>query len=103
MIQFYKGPFSYDKNTISNWNSNVIGIYYLGQANQQGTINVDYVGKATSEQGVRGRLLQHIQANEWYGITHFNYCTCSTIKEAEDLEKSEIFKFKPKYNIQNKY
>ncbi len=102
MIQSYKGNYLFDKETVQNWNSSVIGVYYCGDINNNGSLTVLYVGKATSEEGIRGRLLQHLNEEKWSDITHFGYCVCTTSEEAEKFEASEIMKYQPKYNKQGK-
>lgn len=101
MIQTYKGHYPYNKKVVSNWNSTAIGVYYFGYLNTNG-LYVLYVGKATGDEGIRGRLLQHLREDEWPDVSHFGYCICSTSQEAEDFEASEIKRLKPKHNIQGK-
>lgn len=103
MIQEYKGEYEYKENIISNWKSTSIGVYYCGFKSIKGVFSVLYVGRATGDHGIRGRLLEHLQENKWPDVSHFGYCICSTSKEAEDYESSEIKRLKPKYNIQGKY
>ncbi len=101
MIQPYKGHYQYNEKIVSDWNSTAIGVYYCGYPNTNG-LSVLYVGKAISDEGIRGRLLQHLKEDKWPDVSHFGYCVCSTPKEAEDFEASEIKKLKPKYNTQGK-
>jgi len=101
MIQPYKGHYSYNKRVVSDWDSTAIGVYYCGYLSIN-NLYVLYVGKATSNEGIRGRLLQHLKENKWPDVSHFGYCVCSTSKEAEDFEASEIKRLKPKYNTQEK-
>lgn len=102
MIQEYKGPFQYDETIISDWKSTATGVYYCGYINEEETLIVHYVGKATSENGIRGRLLDHLREDDWSDVTHFGYRVCTTAKEAENLEASEIKRLQPKYNTQGK-
>ncbi|MCR4277386.1 MAG: hypothetical protein NUV87_04635 [Candidatus Roizmanbacteria bacterium] len=102
MIQPYKGHYQYNEKVISEWDSTAIGVYYCGYPLTNGNLSVLYVGKATSDTGVRGRLLQHLSEDKWPDVSHFGYCVCSTSKEAEDFEASEIERLKPKYNTQGK-
>jgi len=102
MIQPYKGIYPYNEKVISKWDSTEIGVYYCGYPSASGNLYFLYVGKATSNQGIRGRLLQHLREDKWPDVSHFGYCVCSTSKEAEDLEASEIKRLQPKYNIQGK-
>ncbi len=101
MIYKYEGHYQYNEKIVGDWDSTAIGVYYCGYPdNTNGYLSVLYVGKATSNQGIRGRLLQHLAEDEWQDVTHFGYCVCSTSKEAEDFEISEIERLKPKYNTQ---
>lgn len=102
MIQPYKGNYLYDKKVVSDWNSTEIGVYYCGYPLANGNLSVLYVGKATSDQGIKGRLLQHISEDYWPDVSHFGFHICSTSKEAEDFEASEIKIYKPKHNTQGK-
>lgn len=102
MIQPYKGHYSYSEKVISEWDSTAIGVYYCGYPLTNGNLFVLYIGKATSDQGIRGRLLQHIGNEEWSDVSHFGFHICSTSKEAEDFEASEIKIYKPKHNTQGK-
>jgi len=98
MIQGYKGNYSYNETTVSGWNSAEIGVYYCGYRLQNGSLFPLYVGKATSNIGIRGRLLQHLSEDKWPDVSRFGYCVCSTSGEAEDLEATELARLKPKYN-----
>lgn len=102
MIQEYKGPYQYSEKIVSDWNSTAIGVYYCGYVSSNGKLTVLYVGKGVGDSGVRGRLLDHLQEDHWPDVTHFGYCICSTAKEAEDFEVSEIKRLQPKYNTQGK-
>lgn len=101
MIGEFKGPYTYSKQVISDWNNNQGGVYFLGVQTSEQKMTVYYVGKAFGTEGIRGRLLQHINDNEWPDITHFGYETCSTEQEALDYEKSEIKRLNPRHNIQH--
>lgn len=102
MIQSFKGPFSFTESIVTDWNSNIIGVYYCGVKTAEGKLTVYYVGRAVSDIGIRGRLLQHLSENKWYDVTHFGYEECSTSQEAINHEASEIVKYHPKYNTQGK-
>lgn len=102
MIRQYKGNYPYNQETISGWNNSQIGVYYCGYPNQDGSLTPLYVGKATGQDGIRGRLRQHISQDNWSGVTHFGYCVCDTPKEADDFEVAEISRCNPKYNTQGK-
>ena len=102
MIGQFKGPYSYDYDTINDWNSDVKGVYECGKLNSENKLIIMYVGKATGDYGIPGRLLQHINENKWQDVTHFGYHQCDTENEALDFEAAEIEKYKPKYNKQGK-
>jgi excinuclease UvrABC nuclease subunit len=102
MVGLYNGNYQYNGKVIGEWNSTAAGVYYCGYHMDNGNLYVLYVGKATSNQGIRGRLLQHLNEDKWPDVSHFGYCVCSTSEEAENFEASEIKRLKPKYNIQGK-
>jgi len=98
MIGDFKGPYSYDKRTVEDWNSTVIGVYYIGIKTPEGKLTVYYIGKAAGESGIRGRLLDHLRDDEWDDVTHFGYHIVDSPEEAESFESEEREKYKPKYN-----
>lgn len=98
MVQKYNGHYHYNNATIENWNSSSIGVYYCGYPLANGNLSVLYVGRATGNDGIRGRLLQHLREDYFEGATHFGYCICSTITEAENLEAVEIKRLQPRFN-----
>ena len=102
MIQSFKGLYLFDNNIVNNLNSSVMGVYYCGVKTSEGKLTVYYVGRAIGDDGVCGRLLQHLSENKWHDVTHFGYEACDTMREAIDHEASEILKYKPKYNTQGK-
>lgn len=102
MIYPYKGHYQYNERVVGDWDSNVIGVYYCGYPLTNGNLFVLYVGSATSVQGIRGRLLQHLGEDKWSDVSHFGYRVCSTSKEAGEYEALEIERLKPKYNVQIK-
>lgn len=101
--QMYKGHYNYDKNVVQNWNNTQGGVYYCGVVASNGNLTVYYVGKAFSDGGIRGRLLQHLSENKWRDVTHFGYVECASENESFSLEKNEIIRLNPKYNIQGTY
>ena len=101
MVQEYKGPYQYSDKIVGDWDSNAIGIYYCGYPSNN-TLSVLYVGKGVGDAGIRGRLLDHLRDDYWPDATHFGFCVCGTVKEAEDFEASEIKRLQPKYNKQGK-
>ncbi len=102
MLQSYKGHYPYNKETVSGWDSNAIGVYYCGYPNGGG-LDVLYVGRATNYGGIRTRLLQHLAEDQWRDVSHFGYCVCTTSEEAENFEASEIRRLQPRYNKQGKF
>jgi excinuclease UvrABC nuclease subunit len=102
MVAKYQGHYHYNKPTVTNWKPDAIGVYYCGYPANNGGLNPLYIGKGTSEGGIRARLLSHLDDDYWPDVTHFGYCICSTLKEAENFEAQEIYRCKPKYNQQGK-
>ena len=102
MIKDYEGPYNYNKQTVSGWNSSIMGVYYCGYLDNKGVLRTLYVGKSVSEDGIRGRLLDHLREDYWPRVTHFGYRACNTIKETEDLEAREIKRLEPQHNHQGK-
>lgn len=102
MIYQFKGPYLFDNDTISGWNSTAIGVYYCGTKNTDGKLTIYYIGKSVADGGMRGRLLQHLSERKWSDVTHFGYEQCDTVSETERHELAEIAKYKPKYNTQGK-
>lgn len=103
MIYPYNGHHSYDRPTISYKAPEAIGVYYCGAINTAGNLVPYYIGRAMGEGvSISSRLLDHLRENNWPGVAHFGYCICTTQKEAEEFEKSEIQKFQPRYNTQGK-
>ena len=102
MTYNYEGAYEYNESIIKNWNSTTIGIYYCGYVLANGNLIPLYIGKGTSEGGIRTRLLDHILKDYWPDVTHFGYCLCDTSAEAESFEAQEITRYKPKYNQQGK-
>lgn len=102
MASSYKGHYQFDEKVIGDWNSTAIGVYYCGYPLSNGNLLVLYVGKATSDIGIRGRLLQHLSENKWPDVSHFGYCVCESAKEAGYLEDVEIKRLNPKHNTQGK-
>ena len=98
----YQGHYSYSHPVISNWNNNQIGVYYCGFTLPNGNLSVLYVGRATGDNGIRGRLLQHLGEDRWPNVTHFGYVVCDTVKDAEDFEATEIARLQPLHNTQGK-
>ncbi len=101
MIKSFQGPFSYDYDTINNWNSSAIGVYYCGVAIPN-NLSPFYIGRAVSEGGIRTRLLQHLGETKWRDVTDFGFRICDTTAEVESLEASEIKRCQPKYNTHGK-
>ncbi|TSC76475.1 MAG: hypothetical protein G01um101431_608 [Parcubacteria group bacterium Gr01-1014_31] len=102
MVHKYQGPFLYNDEVISSWNSNAIGVYYCGYLNSREVLITLYVGKGAGEGGIRNRLLEHLRNEYWPDVTHFGYCVCDTKEDANNFEAVEIARLKPKYNVQGK-
>lgn len=96
MISEYKGNYLYEKWSINHNAPDSIGVYYCGKLNSNNSLIPLYIGR--SEVSIKSRLLDHFQQDYWPDVTHFGYRTCSTKQEAEELETSEIQKYRPKYN-----
>jgi len=102
MIYDYAGQYPYKDGVVRGWDSSAIGVYYCGYPLSNGLLATLYVGRAVGEGGIRNRLMQHLQEDFWSDVNHFGYRVCTTVKEAEDLEASEIKRLQPKYNKQGK-
>ena len=100
MIGQFNFPYFYNNNVVENWESSVIGVYYLGVLTTDNKLLIYYIGRAVGDDGIRGRLLQHLSENKWNDVMHFGYHICDTPKEAMDFETKEISKYSPKYNKQ---
>lgn len=101
MVDEYKGNYPYDKRSIEFYAPDSIGVYYCGKLNYNNSLIPLYIGM--SEVSIKGRLFDHLEQDNWPDITHFGYRICTTKQEAEELETSEIQKYKPKYNSTGKY
>ncbi len=88
----------YSKNNVSLLRDGIVGVYYCGYINQNQTLQPVYVGKSSSEQGVKGRLLDHLNSAYWPEATHFYVKDCKNDTEAVYLEALEIKRCQPKYN-----
>jgi hypothetical protein len=99
MAKPYKGHFGYDKATVSNWEHNLIGVYYCGYPLSNGSLGVVYIGRAVGDDGIKGRLLQHLSEYKWPEVSHFGYVECDTVQEAIDFEVAEIKRINPKHNV----
>ena len=103
MVHSYKGNFKYDKWSVPNNAPEEIGVYYCGYINTKGNLSALYVGRAVGiGVTIKSRLLDHLREDNWPDVTHFGYCICDTKREAEDFEREEIKRLKPKYNSQGK-
>jgi hypothetical protein len=96
MIHEFKGLFPFTRKTLDDWDSNIIGVYYLGEKNIEGKLTIYYIGKSTAEDGIRGRLYDHL--SRWHDVTHFGYERCDSAVETDKHESSEIKAYNPKYN-----
>lgn len=93
----YNGKYSFDKSVISNWNSSATGVYYLFE----GT-SIVYVGSAISVEGIRGRLLQHINERSFPNVAQFGYKEIFGKDAILNHESSEIKRLQPRYNKNGK-
>jgi len=98
----YQGHYSYDDNAIRKLDSSAKGVYYCGHLLSNDNLSTYYVGRGVGEEGIRGRLLQHLREDGWSDVSHFGYRVCATVEEAEKLEAKEIKRLNPKYNKQGK-
>ena len=99
MIEGFSQVYSFTKAVLDTWTGDSgIGVYYLGAAATNGGIHPYYIGCAVGEDGLSGRIREHL--GKWDDVTNFQLRRCSTAAETIELEKQEIAKYKPKYNIQ---
>jgi len=103
MVHSFNGLYTYSNATIDSWNNTRIGVYYIGilNPNNRSSLFPYYIGKGTSDKGMRGRLLDHLNNNDYPDATHFGYCACDTVAEADNYEVTEIHRYRPKYNTQH--
>jgi len=98
MIEQYHGNYQFNEQVIKSNAPLLSGVYYCGHLNQNGSLNPDYIGRASGYGvSIRSRLIDHLN-NYWTGVTHFGFYICSTPQEAEQFEVAEISKFNPRYN-----
>jgi len=103
MVYDYQGHYQYNKVSVTNNASEEMGVYYCGYVNANNILITHYVGRAKGDGvSIRSRLLDHLRQDNWPDVSHFGYRVCTTKKEAEDLEASEIQRLKPRYNTQGK-
>jgi len=102
MVYPYKGHYTYSQDVVSEWDSSAIGVYYCGYVDSDNKLSILYIGRGTGDDGMRGRLLDHLQDDDWPDVSHFGYQVADTIKEVENWEAEEIARYKPKYNKQGK-
>ncbi|MCC6290861.1 hypothetical protein IT398_02250 [Candidatus Nomurabacteria bacterium] len=98
MVYPFKYPYHYTAKVVEGWDSSAIGVYYCGMLTTDGKLTILYIGKGTSDGGIRVRLLDHLRDDYWPDATHFGYHRCDTVAEAERHEAEEIKKYQPKYN-----
>lgn len=78
---------------------NLLGIYYCGVLNPNGSLFPYYVGRAAGTNvSIKSRLSDHIRENDFPDATHFVYYVCATEAEAQQFEVGEIARLQPKYN-----
>lgn len=95
----YQGHFPYNLVFINTSAPLSIGVYYCGQPNPDGTLGVNYVGRAIgSNVSIRSRLQDHHRDDYWPEVTHFGFVEFSSEGEAAQFEQQEIARLNPKYN-----
>jgi len=98
MIMAYSGNFLYNQPSVAVSAPDSLGVYYCGSLNQDRSLGALYVGRALGDGvTIKSRLRDHF-SDRWPDVTHFGFRICTTMKEAEDLESSEIQRLQPKYN-----
>lgn len=99
MIYAYAGHYPYTEQLININAPESIGVYYCGYVNNQNVLVTLYVGRAMGTGvTIRSRIQDHFRNDNWSDVSHFGYAICSTAKDAEDFEVSEIRRLQPKYN-----
>jgi excinuclease UvrABC nuclease subunit len=93
----YSGAYDFTEPTIKGWKSTNIGVYYLFE-----NAKIVYVGSAVGDEGIKGRLSQHLNEKNFPRVNEFGYKFISNQKEVLLHEKEEIQRLKPKYNKQGK-
>lgn len=91
-----------NKSLILSWNEfniqsipQVCGVYVLRTSpSLEGII---YIG---SSMDIRERLLVHWRENDVTGVEFFDWYQTTTEKEARELERVWIIKYKPRFNTQ---
>lgn len=97
----YTGHYIFDRIHVSLYSPENKGVYYCGYVNSSGNLVVLYVGNSTTS--IRERLQDHLSSKRWPDVTHFGFKKCLADFEAENLERSEILNFNPKYNTQGTF
>ena len=101
MIYQYVGHYLYNQLSVSNNAPDSMGVYYCGVLNQENKLIIYYIGRAMGDGvTIKSRLFDHLRNDNWSDVTYFGHQVCTTKQEAEDFEKEEIAKYKPKYNEQ---
>jgi hypothetical protein len=94
----YLGHYRFDLSSILAMNSEVMGVYYIGQIDvNTNKLIVHYVGRAAGST-IRQRLYCHLREDQWPDAWHFGYIACSTSEDAISLEVQETIRLRPKYN-----
>lgn len=96
MISAYNGDYRYNRESVSSFAPESIGVYYCLNSNRTAL----YVGKSTTS--IRDRLLCHLRDDNWSDVALFGYKICSNWQEATNHEATEIERLKPKYNTAGK-
>lgn len=89
----------YSKASISKFVPNKNTVYYLrGIADENTLYPIYYIGR-TKQGRVKKQLVTEFMNNSWNDIVYINYTECNSEREAKQLEKQELNRFKPKYNF----
>ena len=98
MIQSYAGSYPYNKDSITRYASDKLGVYYVGYLKGDNLVTM-YVGRAAGNGvSIKSRLLNHLSQDYWPEVSSFGFSVCDTKTEAENLEAQEINRLKPPYN-----
>jgi len=103
MIEDYNGHHPFNESTIMQNAPAKHGVYYCGYIADTGNLATHYVGRAMGEGvTIRTRLLDHLRRAGWTDVTNFGFRVCTLDSEVEQLEKTEIKRLNPKYNLVGK-
>lgn len=89
----YNGEYPFNKQIISDWDSNTTGVYYLFENDL-----ITYIGSAIGAGGIRGRLLQHINEYSFPHVNRFGFKEIIGSDLILSYEKAEIQRIQPGRN-----